>query len=112
MGFNSTVLILNDRLHEIAEDPEFGKRISDGITSLNYDPQKEYITGQTSVIETHHADNTAVIAVGGNHATVLGYTYGTLSHHKEEDQIEILKQLAEKYGYSLRKKPKNLTVQK
>ena len=31
MGFNSTIVVLNDRLAEIEGDPTFGKQVCDGI---------------------------------------------------------------------------------
>lgn len=35
MGFNTTVLVLNDALGCIAEDAEFGKKIADAVSALN-----------------------------------------------------------------------------
>ena len=104
MGFNSTILILNDRLHEIENDPEFGAKLAIGINEFGYasERQKSYITGQTKVLSCQHADNMAVIAVGGNCGTKLDTVFG-LTHHKEDDKLEIVKQMAENLGYRLEK---------
>lgn len=51
-----------------------------------------------------HADHNAVIIAGGNCATVIGTTYGG-SHHNEEGQIKILKEILERKGYTVRKLP-------
>lgn len=80
MGFNATVVVLMDRLDEIERDPEFGKKLSAAIRYRasrqkeygKYDPLAE-ATGQTQVIEVHHADGQMVVTVGGNTGRVLGY---------------------------------------
>ena len=47
------------------------------------------------MIESHHADNTTLIAVGGNYGTKLGEFWG-YSHHTEEAQLRLLKEYADK----------------
>ncbi len=109
MGWNTTVLVLNDCLHEIEKDKDFGQKLSDAIRASYPNTGERKSVGQAAtVVATHHADEVSVIAVGGNYATHLDSVYGRFSHHKEEDQIEILKRVAEHYGFTLvekRKKP-------
>lgn len=105
MGFNSTLLILNDALHDIRDDKDFGKKVHDAITQIvTYGEMVDIHSGShvnaASVIETHHADSLKVIAVGGNTAKILGY--GGNYRFTEE---QILMTLAERLGYSLKKKP-------
>ena len=99
MGFNATIVVLLDRLHEIENDPEFGKKLAQAIRyrSSFPDDSKRWpghrpfgaeATGQTQVIEVHHADSQMVIAVGGNTGRVLGYG-GNYNY----DDDEILKAL-------------------
>ena len=115
MGFNSTVIVLNDALHLIREDKDFGRKLADAISHLSLGPD---VVGRYGVdissgghcnaataIESHHADMNAIVAVGGNCATQLGVTFGF--HHKPESKLEILKQLADGLGYTLRKKPES-----
>lgn len=118
MGFNTTVVVMNDSLHAIACDPEFGKNLVHAITGAingqkvdvparRYNEEGKVVSvscNAATVIESHHADGNAIVAVGGNYASVLGYSYGT--HHEKEDKLRILKQLASEMGYSLRAKPK------
>lgn len=105
MGFNTTVIVLNDGLSGIENDPDFGKRLAQAI--LLFSPSKGRVdvcagnhVNACSVIETHHADNTAVVAVGGNFASVLGCYPGCL-HHKPAFQFELLCELAAEMGYHL-----------
>lgn len=85
MGFNATVVVLLDQLHIIEKDKDFGKKLADAIRYRASMPEHvdkpdrpgfrhfgAEATGQTQVIEVHHADNFMVVAVGGNTGQVLG----------------------------------------
>lgn len=99
MGFNSTVIILNDYLHQIAEDKDFGRSLSDAILGLSV--QREvHIPGATA-IETHHADDVMVIAVGGN----SGKNLGRGGHFRSTD-LELIRNIADNLGYRLVRKRK------
>jgi len=114
MGWNTTVVILNDALHKIAEDPDFGKNVSDATLSLQGPPGKNstHISSgygsAAEVVEKHHADSTVVLAVGGNSATVLHQTLGW-RHNDPQFQLQLLREMADKMGYTLRKKPQKRT---
>lgn len=108
MGFNSVVLVLNDRLGEIERSPErFVKEMSYGIARAGTSGQEQidFHPGQSTVVTCHHADMVSIIAVGGNCATVLGQVYNGGRHHDEESQLKLLRELADQFGFSLRKKP-------
>lgn len=109
MGFNTTIVVLNDALEHIARTPDFGKRLRDAIlmqyaTDEPLDIPVQGYANPATVIEQHHADTTSVVAVGGNCATILGTTSGW-RHGDQKDQIRILKDLADKLGYRISKKP-------
>lgn len=78
MGYNTTVVVLNDALDAIASDPEFGRRLRDAITRLRHDkPENVGAHGDRGihcnaalVIETHHADHDVTVVVGGNRGFV------------------------------------------
>lgn len=110
MGFNSVLFVCNDALDTIKRDPEgFADEIVRRMGSLG---EGEFGFGNHAngfdVAHVGHADEVALIAVGGNYATKLvSYHAGwSANHHKEEGQIELLKALAKKLGYTVRKKPK------
>jgi len=112
MGYNTVVLFLNDHLQSIKDDAQ---NVIDGICSravggMDDERVGEYsgryhLPYQIKIPTVHHADNTVLIAVGGNYATKLFSTYG-YSHHKEEDQVRMLKEWADKLGYNISKKRK------
>ena len=108
MGFNSTVLILNDRLGEIESNPEgFVKEMLDTISMIGCsDKSGDFYPGQSTVMSCAHADTVTILAVGGNCSTVLGRAYNGGVHHTEEAQVGILRVLADKYGFRLVKKRK------
>lgn len=108
MGYNTTVLILNDALSRIKSDPEeFVKslcRMAGSGKATGDSPIDFHLGSQSGVIQTHHADNTAIILVGGNSATVLGARYGW-KHNEPEFQIECLKWVLRDLGHEVRKMP-------
>lgn len=113
MGWNTTVIVMNDALDQIAKDKQFGKRLSDAIMkntltatlhgSFSCNSHVDVGSGNhanaATVIEQHHADAFACILVGRNSAQHLGYYYGP------GEKQDLLEDLANELGYSLRKKP-------
>jgi hypothetical protein len=101
MGYNTTLIILNDSLHEIANDKNFGRKVAEAITTRE---RKDIHSGchcnAATVIETHHADSVKLIAVGGNCGKDLGYV-GDYRSTTEE----MLRTLAESMGFRVSKKP-------
>lgn len=113
MGYNTIVLFLNDHLHSIKEDAQevIDKIYSRGVSGMDDNKLEQYpsikhhyyLPYQIQVPTVHHADETVLIAVGGNYATKLFHTWG-YSHHEEKDQIRLLKEWANKLGYNISKK--------
>lgn len=110
MGLNTTVVILNDALHAIGEDREFGKNLSEVIMGfsigrphhINYVPALNHANA-AHVIETHHADSLHLIGIGGN----IGYDYGRMGSYRAKEE-EMFHSWAEKLGYVVYKKRKTL----
>ena len=76
MGFNSTVIVLNDALDQIEKDPYFGKNLAKAILRVGcYGNKVDIQSGNhckaATVIETHHADYYEYIKVGGNYGEVV-----------------------------------------
>ncbi len=97
MGYNTTVLVINDALGEIENDPQFGKKLVAAILMKNtskdpIDVSAGSHVNAATVVETHHADRTTLIAVGGNNATVLLETQGW-RHRDKEMQFRLSEEL-------------------
>lgn len=103
MGYNTTLVVLNDALHEIENDAEFGRKVSQATRMVTRGKPVDISSGghcnAATVIETHHADGINLIAVGGNCGQDLGYMGGYRS-----ESIDLLKSLADKLGYRIVKK--------
>lgn len=99
MGFNATVVVLLDQLHSIEKDPDFGKKLGAAIRHRSMDSKGDhpYVTGQTQVVEVHHADGQVVVTVGGNCGRVLGYG----GSYRATDE-EIIKSLNSRRLYEAR----------
>jgi hypothetical protein len=96
VGFNSVVLVLNDRLRDIEEDKEFGPKLASAIRSKAI-PKYDGIVwpSQTTVLGTEHADVMQIWAIGANGGRLIGR-----GHWQDTDE-ELLVKLAEKFGYFL-----------
>lgn len=83
MGFNTTVVIMNDALDQIRDDPEFGKRLYDAVLKSGCGVPEELSclvragnhVNAAVVVETHHADGLMIVAVGANSGRVVGSTH-------------------------------------
>ncbi len=79
MGYNTTVVIYNDCLDMIKDDPEFGKNLSEAISRVGCCGKHEtlYARGERCygnvglVIEAHHADETVCVSVGQNYGSII-----------------------------------------
>lgn len=110
MGFNTSVIVLNDALHEIEEDKEFGKKLAEAVRMSGgrfgrQDIRSGSHANAATVIESHHADHLKILAFGGNTAQEIGF-----GGNYRATPEEILKTLADQLGFRLVKKPKKKTA--
>ncbi len=109
MGFNTTVLILNDYLDAIEKDKDFGTRLAQAVHEATTTRPVEVRVGNALrsalVISSHSSYAVLPVLVGGNTGWPLACTLN-MDSTKEVMELELLKKLAEKHGYSLRKRPK------
>lgn len=108
MGYNATVVVMLDALHEIEKDKDFGSKLSRAITEANSRNEKRDISSgcnanAATVIETHHADHLVPVLMGGNYGYPIKDVYMSYSEYNDEEKL--LKRLAEKLGYRVSKKP-------
>lgn len=107
MGFNTSMIIMNDALDAIEKDPEFGKKVVEAVRRVHREHDIDIPSGPNvnaaTVIETHHADVTTILAFGGNYATIIHETYG-YRHHDPDFKLRLLKELAESLGFTIAKK--------
>lgn len=110
MGFNSTLIIMNDCLNEIKNDKNFGEKVHNAI--IRYDSMNKKgidissgcCVNAATVIDCHHADGTSLIAIGGNYGTIISpYVYG-YSHHTEKAKENILRAFANDMGFRIVRK--------
>lgn len=108
MGYNTSVLILNDALGSLKEDTTFNKRLYSAILQQGGAPSKpielnigNHVNG-CLVVEQHHADHCVPILVGGNHAWLIEKCFVRWSAADPEKSL--LEALAKKWGYELSQK--------
>lgn len=74
MGLNTTVVILNDALYDIENDPEFGRNLARAIYKLQANSTENVYTRHglaAKVVNCSHANNYVTIKVGGNTGEVI-----------------------------------------
>jgi len=113
MGHNTAVLLLNDAIHGVQEDPKgFTDALMDAWHKFqrNHGNPTDFPVGNHgnggTVFHESHADVTSVYAVGGNHTSKLYTTHNGGKHYTDEERLKLLKELAAEMGYNIVKKPK------
>lgn len=102
MGWVSTIVINNDRLADVENDTEFGKKVAQSVRKLSVVPGSVTIAHGAEAIEQHHADYTTPVLVGGHSP---GEAVPVQVYYRVEDhQLEVVKMWADKLGYRLVKK--------
>jgi hypothetical protein len=76
MGFNTTVVVMNDALSEISQDKEFGLKLQAAVAhAYCYGCPVPISSGGMAtaalVVESHHADEMKLVMVGGNKGVVV-----------------------------------------
>ena len=74
MGWNTTVVVMNDALDCIRDDAEFGRRLYEAVLDARKGKPVDVAAhgkhaihcNAATVIETHHADYDVTVVVGGN----------------------------------------------
>lgn len=95
MGWNTTVVVLHDALGDIARDPDFGKKLVAAINALDPCSRRgvNVAAGRHAnaahAIETHDADETALVATGGNIGARI-FIGGPYAIHTKEGQWDLL----------------------
>lgn len=94
MGFNTTLIIRNDYLVDIERDMGFGAKVAAAVRKVgsgqtgSVDVHARFAANAATVIETHHADVTTIVAVGGNSAILI--TDSLIDHASLDDQRRLL----------------------
>lgn len=103
MGYNTSVLILNDRLHDIRKDKDFVEKLADGIGRqfMTCKPLWGFDKHQTTILGQNHADVVSVLMVGGNMGVEIAQINNGGHIAEIEDQIKLLKEVANNFGFRL-----------
>jgi hypothetical protein len=78
MGYNTVVVVLNDALGQIRDDPAFGRKLSEAVgkhwqTRGLVDISAGNHCNAATVIDSQHADHSMCVVVGGNTGKVMPF---------------------------------------
>jgi hypothetical protein len=96
MGFNTACIVLNDFLHEIEKDPQFGRKVADAVRANGNERHMRHYTPGFSVLQSQHADYVQVVAISGNTIRWLG----SGGNYRSTDE-EVLRRLADGMGFDI-----------
>lgn len=105
MGYNTTLVVMNDALDQIEKDADFGKSVANaimqvvGLGGARVDIASGNYANAAHVVETHHSSSTAVVTVGGGLGVLRATSHGWCG--TEDEQKVWLDAWAEKLGYHL-----------
>lgn len=103
MGWISTIVLQNDFLHEVGNDLTFGRRVESAVLSLHGGRENEKRIGHYGeAVETHHNDGIIPVLVGHGQGRALSVS---VPWDSTDPELDLLKKLAEKRGFTLRKRP-------
>ncbi len=120
MGYNTVLMVCNDGAHMLAKEPNAGVAIHDAILH-SYGQSKpvdaEIRNCSVQVLGSEHADVYQLVLVGGNtiHRVAnfyRGFDFWRAQDPQKEAAEEIIKELAEQLGYTLRKTKRRLDREK
>ena len=110
MGYNTTLIVLNDALEEIKGDPEFGKKVAEAISRIVISEGRIDISAgnhcnAASVVESHHADISRLVLLGGNLGRPIdGVSFSWRTDPEtEEGRKDIMERLGAAWGFSVKK---------
>ena len=107
MGYNTTVIIMNDAIGQLA-DPVKGAAFAQELLRASTTPLRSgeaervplgnYYNG-AYVLSCKHADNITLLAVGGNFGTEIGSLYDAGFKHTKEAALEAAATILRQAGW-------------
>lgn len=108
MGFNTTIVLMNDCLSDIKKDSELGSKIHRAVLDSYSEAKPVDVAAMGSVnamtvIESHHSSGMIPILIGGNCGIPMNDIYIPCPFD-DKSELFLLKQLADKLGYKITKR--------
>jgi hypothetical protein len=107
MGFRTVVLLENDRASEWENDASLGKKILHASmfasARIEAGDRASFVGGR--VLECTHADTQTLAVLSSYNLKALAHSNWQSGQSDEEVAVQLLRQVAEKLGYTLAKKP-------
>lgn len=105
MGYRTVVVLNNDYSSEWENDPELGRKIFISASAKASGNEHEYPFPYGETVEQVHADAQSLVVCDGYGGEVVAQSYWRRGDTPEAVELRLLKELAEKHGFNLHKKP-------
>lgn len=104
MGYRTIIALNNDRSSDWNYDPELGQKIM-RIAVFGEDRASESERIGLTLVECNHSDTQSLIVADGYTAKAVGFGHWHRGQTEEQRNLELLKDLADRLGYRVAKKP-------
>ncbi len=105
MGYRTVVVFNNDQTSEWENDPELGRKIAQDMHKRDDGRSTPLNIIGGEVLECVHADTQTLAILDGYSGRVVVRTHWFRGQTQEGQELTLLKELAEKHGYRIAKKP-------
>lgn len=109
MGFQTLVVINNDRIHEARKNTELGTQLYNAVGRASIDSPTDFGHGIGSIYRPSHANQCSLLVFGNLQVQEIAAVYGGYPGNTEL-QLRLLKQAAARLGYRLHRKTECKTL--
>lgn len=106
MGFRTVLVLSNDQAHEWENDPELGRKImhAASMASCGDKDRARFELPYGQIIEQVHGDTQTLAVLDGYGGKAVAYTHWNRGQTDEIRNLALLKELADKMGFTIAKK--------
>ena len=110
MGFRTVVVLSNDQAHEWQRDPELGNKIFRAASTQWCSGEEGKRRARNDlpygeIVEQVHGDTQTLAVLDGYGGKAIAHTHWNRGQTDETRDLALLKELADKHGYVIRRKP-------
>ena len=110
MGHRTVVVLSNDQAHQWMADPKLGEKIMHAASVKTYGAHGTARSARDvlpygDVLEQVHADVQTLAVLDGYSGRAVAHTNWVRGQTNEALELKLLKELADKLGYAVRRKP-------
>lgn len=105
MGYRTVVLLNNDVCNEWEKDPALGRKIAHDMNYVHDRDSATELERYGCVIECTHADSQTLMLIDSLRGSAAAHGFYSRGETPEDVKLKLLRDMAERLGYRVVKKP-------